>query len=225
LIECIIFDCDGTLVDSEYLCDLALEQLLKALAIVETADALLSRYRGHRLANILRDIEDRHKINLSGTHFITRYRDLVAQLFLDKLAPVEGIVSALERIQLPKCVASSGPMKKIRQALRVTNLASYFRDDIFSSYDIQSWKPEPDLFLWAANAMGVAPSRCAVVEDSLVGIEAAKRAGMIAFLYAPLLQSTYEVRAGQITFGDMQLLPALINQVSIDEAGVLFFDE
>jgi HAD superfamily hydrolase (TIGR01509 family) len=100
-------------------------------------------------------------------------------------------MDALESIQLPKCVASSGPMEKIRQALQVTNLANYFRDDIFSSYDIQSWKPEPDLFLWAANAMGIAPSKCAVVEDSPAGIEAAKRAGMIPFLYAPSRQSTY----------------------------------
>jgi HAD superfamily hydrolase (TIGR01509 family) len=224
LVECIIFDCDGTLVDSEHLCNLALEKLLEELEIVETVEALLSRYRGHKLANILKDIEDRHKVSLNNC-FVPRYRDLVAQLFLDKLEPIEGVMDALESIQLPKCVASSGPMEKIRQALQVTNLASYFRDDIFSSYDIQSWKPEPDLFLWAANAMGIAPSKCAVVEDSLVGIEAAKRAGMIPFLYAPSRQSTYNVSISHITFGDMKLLPALINQISINEAGVLFFDK
>jgi HAD superfamily hydrolase (TIGR01509 family) len=178
------------LVDSEHLCNLALEKLLGELEIVETVEALLSRYRGHKLANILKDIEDRHKVSLNSC-FVPRYRDLVTQFFLDKLEPTEGVMDALESIQLPKCVASSGPMEKIRQALQVTNLANYFRDDIFSSYDIQSWKPEPDLFLWAANAMGIAPSKCAVVEDSPAGIEAAKRAGMIPFLYAPSRQSTY----------------------------------
>jgi HAD superfamily hydrolase (TIGR01509 family) len=223
LVECIIFDCDGTLVDSEHLCNLALEQLLTEFGIVETVEALLSRYRGHKLANILKDVEDRHRVSLNS-RFVPRYRDLVAQLFLDKLEPIEGVIDALESIQLPKCVASSGPMEKIRQALQVTNLANYFRDNIFSSYDIQSWKPEPDLFLWAANAMGVASSKCAVIEDSLVGIEAAKRAGMIPFLYSPSQQSTYNVSISHITFGDMKLLPALINQISINEAGGLFFD-
>jgi beta-phosphoglucomutase-like phosphatase (HAD superfamily) len=185
------------LVDSEHLCNLALEKLLGELEIVETVEALLSRYRGHKLANILKDIEDRHKVSLNSC-FVPRYRDLVAQLFLDKLEPIEGVIDALESIQLPKCVASSGPMEKIRQALQVTNLA---------------------------NAMGIAPSKCAVVEDSPAGIEAAKRAGMIPFLYAPSRQSTYNVSISHITFGDMKLLPTLISRISINEAGGLFFDK
>jgi HAD superfamily hydrolase (TIGR01509 family) len=213
LIECIIFDCDGTLVDSEHLCNLGLEQLLKELGIVETMEALLSRYRGHQLANILQDIEDRHKTSLNGD-FVPRYRDLVAQLFQDKLEPTKGVIGALKEIRLPKCVASSGPMAKIQQALLVTNLAHYFQGNVFSSYDIQSWKPEPDLFLWAANAMGIAPSKCAVVEDSLTGIEAAKRAGMMPFLYDPAQQFSNAAGAGHIAFSDMALLPALINRVS-----------
>ena len=213
MIECIIFDCDGTLVDSERLCNLGLAKLLKKLGIVETADALLSRYRGHQLANILQDIEARHKISLNSD-FVPLYRELVAQLFQDKLKPTKGVMAALEEIRLPKCVASSGPMEKIQQALQVTNLARYFQGNIFSSYDIQSWKPAPGLFLWAANAMGVAASKCAVVEDSLIGVEAAKRAGMMPFLYDPAQQFSDDANTGHRAFSDMALLPSLINRIS-----------
>ena len=83
------------------------------------------------------------------------------------------------------CVASSGPPEKIETALQVTGLRDYFGESIFSSYDINSWKPEPELFLHAAKEMGFAVNECAVVEDSLVGIQAARSANMHAILYDP----------------------------------------
>jgi len=67
----------------------------------------------------------------------------------------------------------NGPPLKIRQALQISRLAPYFGDSIFSSYEVGSWKPEPGLFQYAANAMSFMPSRRVVVEDSEVGIEAA----------------------------------------------------
>lgn len=76
-------------------------------------------------------------------------------------------------------------MQKIRHALAVTGLAAHFGDRLFSSYDVGSWKPEPGLFLHAAERMGFAPERCVVVEDSDVGLQAATAAGMHAVHYAP----------------------------------------
>ncbi|UES60287.1 HAD-IA family hydrolase (plasmid) [Roseibium aggregatum] len=71
------------------------------------------------------------------------------------------------------------------QAVKVSGLAKYFGSNLFSSYVVGSWKPEPGLFLHAARTMGFAPNSCIVVEDSSVGIQAAKAVGMVAMHYAP----------------------------------------
>ena len=96
----------------------------------------------------------------------------------------------LDSLSYSKCVASSGPPAKILQALEVSGLASYFGRFLFSSYDIGFWKPDPGLFLHAAQAMGFMPSQCVVVKDSDVGIQAAIAAGMKAFHFLPSDQSS-----------------------------------
>jgi len=94
------------------------------------------------------------------------------------LQAVEGIHAALASITLPVCVASNGPMSKLTHTLGLTKLLPHFEGRIFSAYEVGSWKPDPGLFLHSARSLGVNPSRCIVVEDSLPGIWAAKAAGM-----------------------------------------------
>ena len=90
-------------------------------------------------------------------------RRATALAFEAELQPVEGIHAALAEITLPFCVASNGPMSKIRHALGLTKLLNYFEGRIFSAYDVGSWKPDPDLFLHAAQTFGIAPGRCVVI--------------------------------------------------------------
>jgi HAD superfamily hydrolase (TIGR01509 family) len=78
----------------------------------------------------------------------------------------------------PVCVASNAPRSKIELCLATTGLARFFEGRIFSAYEVGSWKPDPGLFLHAAQAMGAAPARCLVVEDSAPGVIAAREAGM-----------------------------------------------
>jgi len=184
MIKCIIFDCDGTLVDSEYLCNLGLEMMLENYGIDSSATEMMERYRGGKLAAILQDIELEHQIILKD-NFVTSYRILVDELFEKRLRPCEGVDKALNGILLPKCVASSGPLDKIKKALSITGLTDHFNGKIYSSYVVDSWKPDPGIFLHAAKEMGFQPNECAVVEDSLVGISAAKAAGMRPILYDP----------------------------------------
>ncbi len=184
MIKCIIFDCDGTLVDSEYLCNLGLEIKLKGYGVELSAVEMMDRFRGGKLATILKTIESEHEIKLNED-FVSSYRSLVDELFEKELKACEGVNVALTEISLPKCVASSGPIEKINLALSITGLSSYFRGNIFSSYVVGSWKPDPGIFLHAAKAMGFRPDECAVVEDSPVGISAAIAAGMRPILYDP----------------------------------------
>lgn len=184
MIKCIIFDCDGTLVDSEYLCNLGLEIKLRDYGVESSAIEMMERFRGGKLAEILQAIELDHQIKLKDD-FVSSYRSLVDELFEKNLKPCEGVAAALTDIKLPKCVASSGPPEKIDKALSISGLSKHFDGNIFSSYVVGSWKPDPGIFLHAAKAMGFHPIECAVVEDSPVGILAAKSAGTRPILYDP----------------------------------------
>ncbi|AEG00520.1 HAD-IA family hydrolase [Methylomonas methanica] len=203
---CIIFDLDGTLVDSEGLCNQAFLDLLPQLD--DTLPSLVDRYRGRKLAPILADLEQRLELKLPNG-FERDYRQRVAELFAKDLKPVPGVVEMLVSTRLPKCVASSGPVSKIQQALQVSGLESYFGDCIFSAYEVGSWKPEPGLFHFAADAMGFPPKQCAVVEDSDVGIAAAVAAGMRPFQYLASDIPPYRAE-DRVVFGNMvQLSPLL----------------
>jgi HAD superfamily hydrolase (TIGR01509 family) len=200
--KCVIFDCDGTLVDSEYLCNLALEMNLAELGVQESAAKLIERYRGWKLAKIFNQLEDIHHIKLNES----KYRGLVTELFDRELQPVDGVKKALSEIQQVKCVASSGPLEKINQALQITGLSEFFGSHIFSSYIVKSWKPDPGLFLYAAEAMNFKPEECAVVEDSKVGLIAAISAGMQAYFFNPE-NVECQIRSA-VSFNDMSQLPS-----------------
>jgi len=205
---CVIFDLDGTLVDSEGLCNQAFLDLIPQLG--DTVKSLTRRYRGRKLAQIIADLESRLGQTLPDT-FEKRYRRRVEELFASDLKPIPGALEMLEVMNFPRCIASSGPLLKIRQALQVSGLAPYFGDSIFSSYEVGHWKPEPGLFQHAAKAMGFVPGQCVVVEDSEVGIEAAKAAGMRAFQYVHSDEIPEYQPSDRVLFNDMsQLLRLLV---------------
>jgi HAD superfamily hydrolase (TIGR01509 family) len=178
---CVIFDLDGTLVDSEKLCNQAFIDLLPF--INESVESLILRYRGTKLALILADIEMRYGVKLP-IDFEATYRQMVNELFEFYLQPITGVPEMLNSLEYHVCVASSAPIVKIRKALSVTSLSHYFGDRLFSSYEVGSWKPDPGLFLYAANKMGFSPESCVVIEDSDVGIQAAHSAGIYALKYS-----------------------------------------
>jgi HAD superfamily hydrolase (TIGR01509 family) len=209
MIKCVIFDCDGTLVDSELLCNQCLALLLKELGVFEDAHMLLRRYRGAKLAMILADIGTRHQMPIPEA-FVSKYRALTASFFDKFLRPTNGVRAALDLIPVPKCVASSGPPEKIFRALRVTGLADHFSHRVFSSYVVNSWKPDPGLLLYAASQMGVSPSDCAVVDDSALGIQAAASAGMTLFLFDPDSTNVLIDPRSATIFREMSLLPGLL---------------
>jgi beta-phosphoglucomutase-like phosphatase (HAD superfamily) len=94
--------------------------------------------------------------------------------------------------------------------LRVTNLLPRFVGNIFSSYQIGSWKPEPDLFLYAAKTMEVDPQFCTVVEDSILGVRAGLTAGMRVLWYTNESENTLFATSGVNIFQSMNELPTLL---------------
>ncbi|MDM9384084.1 HAD-IA family hydrolase [Chlorogloeopsis sp. ULAP01] len=205
---CVIFDLDGTLVDSERLCNQAFIDLLPFINY--SVESLIRRYRGRKLALIFADIEMRFGEKLP-IDFEATYRQRVDELFEFYLQPITGVSEMLKTLEYPFCVASSAPIAKIRKALNVTTLSHYFGDRLFSSYDIGSWKPDPGLFLYAANKMGFSLEYCVVIEDSDVGIEAARTAGMYALKYS----SEEEAEEKNNVFSNMKFLPKLLNKIYV----------
>jgi len=176
-IEAIIFDCDGTLVDSELLGNEVFARLACECGATMSAQEAMKAFRGRKLAECVAEVETSIGRSLPDT-FVPELRRRMAAAFRDRLHPIDGALDLIPSLALPFCVASSGPREKIELSLSVTGLLPYFEDRIFSSYEIGVWKPEPGLFLHAAAAMGIPPERCAVVEDSLPGLQAGLAAGM-----------------------------------------------
>jgi HAD superfamily hydrolase (TIGR01509 family) len=183
-VKAIIFDCDGTLVDSEVLAN---EVLVEAVAehglVIPVAEAV-ARFRGGKLAECLAELEQQLGRALPED-FIHEYRSRMAAAFRLRLRAVDGALDLVRSITWRCCVASSGPREKIELSLALTGLLPYFQNSIFSSYELGTWKPEPGLFLHAARAMGFEPHACVVVEDSLPGIQAGLAAGMQVFAFQP----------------------------------------
>ena len=205
--KCLLFDCDGTLVDSERLCNVGLVAMFKELGIALDADELLLRFRGWKLANVLILLQEETSVTIPQ-NFVAGYREKVSMLFEKELKPVKGVENALEKLEYPKAVVSSGPKNKIEQALRLCNLTKYFSGNIYSSYEIGAWKPDPRIYEYAAQDMGYTPLECAVIEDGLVGVEAAVRAGMQTYFY-----NVHQEKCdwpGVVPFQAMSKLPALI---------------
>lgn len=206
---CVIFDLDGTLVDSETLGSQALLDMLPELD--EPLAIISERYRGQRMANIMADIQQRLG-RMLPENFENEYREYAASRIEAELRPMPGVVAMLERLHLARCVASSAPKPKIQLALNVCGLTPFFGSDVFSCYEIGAWKPDPAIFLHAAQAMNVTARECIVVEDSDVGVSAAVAAGMRVLRYDPA--GSYTSSASVRCFGHMDELLALVIESS-----------
>ena len=143
--------------------------------------------------------------------FVPEFRARTAEVFRKELRAVDGIAEVLNELRIPYCVASSDPIEKMRVSLGCTGLLSRFEGRMFSSYELGSWKPAPDLFLHAAQSMGVEPDRVAVVEDSPLGVRAGVAAGMTVFGFAPADRAAELATLGAHAFWPMQALTTLLS--------------
>jgi HAD superfamily hydrolase (TIGR01509 family) len=211
VITSVIFDCDGVLVDSEEIANSALAELLTEAGLPTTYDQAVEVYRGRSMESVVATASERFGSSLP-LDLSERYYTRIKEVFETDLRPVPGVTDTLKRIDLPDCVASNGPLHKMETTLRLTGLWDRFKGRIFSADDVAAGKPAPDLFLHAARVMGFDPATTAVVEDSLLGVEAALAAGMKVFAFASHTEPGILAKAGGIPFTDMAQLPELLRQ-------------
>ncbi|OIK24769.1 HAD family hydrolase [Streptomyces malaysiense] len=211
--DLIIFDNDGVLVDSEPISNRHLAACLTELGIETSYEDSLRDYMGsamHRVHDLVLERTGRRLPEDFDDVFHAR----VFAAFERELGPVPGVAEVLEKLAadgVPYCVASSGSHERIRVGHRVTGLDRWFEEErIFSSQDVGKGKPAPDLFLYAAERMGVAPARCAVVEDSPLGIQAAVAAGMDVYGFTAMTPADRLTGATQLFPGMGELPDPLI---------------
>lgn len=208
--QLLILDCDGVVVDSEPITMRVLIEMLEELGVVIGAEEADERFVG---TSFERDLE--LIVELLGRplpeDFVRNYRERTFAALEAELKPVPGIEAALDRIEIPYCIASNGPHAKMRKTLGVTSLLPRFDGRMFSSADVPRGKPYPDLFLHAARHFGVSPTACLVIEDSATGIAAALAANMSVYGFSARAPDGRLRAAGaHEVFRSMSELPALV---------------
>lgn len=207
--EAIIFDCDGTLVDSETLGNQVLVEYIAEFGLDFPLSEAINRFTGGKMADTVAYVESHFGRSLPD-NFVPELRRRMVTVFEARLQPMPGVENILQKLTIPYCVASSGPREKIELSLRSTKLLQYFQGRIFSAYEVGSWKPDPGLFLHAAEALGVTPKHCAVIEDSVIGAKAGTAAGMTVFGYAPSGNGAKLAEVGAHPFTRMEALLLLL---------------
>ncbi|KUE84612.1 HAD family hydrolase [Cupriavidus necator] len=215
--DCVIFDCDGVLVDSEPIVNRVLNQMLNELGIEISLEDSTRLFLGRAVREELEMIERMRGAPLPENWLSTwlARRNAVLEAEVAAVAHVREAIGKIAATGMPVCVASGADRVKVKLQLTRTGLVELFQQDerehIFSATEVARSKPAPDVYLLAARTMSVEPARCAVVEDSPTGVTAGVAAGMTVFGYAERNDAALLREAGAGTiFTDMRDLPELV---------------
>ncbi|WP_296658465.1 HAD family hydrolase [Paraburkholderia sp.] len=215
MIDHLICDCDGVLVDSEIIADRVLfETLTQTFPGIDFRAAVKSAF-GQQTSRFLEDVAARFGLTMPED-FLATIDHNVDTALAASVSPINGVRDALRQIPLPAAVVSNSRMARVSASVRRAGLDTLFGPRVFSADQVARPKPYPDVYLFAAEQLGVEPARCLVVEDSVSGLNAARAAGMktIAFVGASHIPSGYAdvLRKMGITriMERMDQLPALV---------------
>ncbi|MXO89626.1 HAD family hydrolase [Pontixanthobacter aquaemixtae] len=177
----IIFDSDGVLVDSEIIHIAVEQELLAELGLHYKIETYLSRFVGLSNPDFYSQLASDYAARIGGEFppdFGQRLQKRIEPRIEAELQPIAGVVQLVEAFAGRVAVASSAPIERLTRKLEITGLISHFTPHVYSVDHVKKGKPAPDLFLHAAEQIGVQPERCAVIEDSVNGVMAARAAGM-----------------------------------------------
>lgn len=208
-VKCIIFDCDGVLVDTEKIGNGILLSMAAEYGFEMKLEDAYRDFNGRNLKECFQHIENAIGKKLPDT-FESEYRKKSFEAFKTQVKPMDGVVAFIEKLKIPYCVASSGPEDKIRLNLKVAGLLEKFENKIFSSYQINSWKPDPGIFLHAAKEMGFDVQDCIVIEDSKAGVISGVRGGFKVYGFANGYNNEDLEKEGAILFHSYQELSSLL---------------
>jgi HAD superfamily hydrolase (TIGR01509 family) len=215
-IDLVIFDNDGVLVDTEPIANQVLADLLTGYGWPTTVDDSVATYLGTTLGYVREYVEPQLGRSLPAD-FEDSYHERLFARIETELTAVPGVREALDQLDLPACVASSGAHPRIERTLTKVGLYDRFAGRIYSADDVARGKPFPDLFLYAAEQQSVAPDRCVVIEDSPYGVAAGKAAGMTVIGYAGMTPAARLADADVIITAMSDLIPELRRLVRTED--------
>jgi beta-phosphoglucomutase len=215
MIEAIIFDMDGTLVDTEPF-NTEIERRQFRLNKVVISEENHQKYLGIASDAMWKEIAEQHKLRIPVEELIEQNHLESIRYFteIEKIPVMPGLVDLLEKLQeknYPMAVASSSTPEIIDLILNKTNIKKYFQV-IVSAEQAGKSKPEPDVFLLAAEKLGIQPANCLVVEDSENGIKAAQAAGMICVAYQSADADPQKHKEADAVIRNFMQLERIINE-------------
>jgi HAD superfamily hydrolase (TIGR01509 family) len=186
--DAVLFDCDGVLVDSEPITNAVLRDMLGELGWKLTQAECMRIFIGKALKDE-RALIEAHTGQPLTEAWLVRFRERRNESLMREVQPIAGAVQAVaslhEQLAGRIACASGADRFKVELQLEKCGLMPYFRGRVFSGHELPRSKPAPDVYLAAAAALGVAPQRCAVVEDTVTGVAAGVAAGATVFGYSP----------------------------------------
>ncbi|GGP72306.1 haloacid dehalogenase [Shewanella algicola] len=180
--QLVIFDCDGVVIDSEVISANVLIDKLALLGAEIDMAFVQQHFLGCKFATVAQKIEDLLSLTLSP-QFELEYREQLLAVFEHQLTLTAGFNKVLAQLTVPYCIATSSSLPRTTKALSVVGLTDVFSGCVFTASEVKRGKPAPDLFLHAAERMGVKPEHCLVIEDSFFGVTAAVAANMPVIHY------------------------------------------
>ncbi|OIR21894.1 MAG: hypothetical protein BET99_05525 [Marine Group III euryarchaeote CG-Epi2] len=207
--KCILFDCDGTLVDSENITNRVVANMAGELGISMTLREAQIKFGGKTLDAVIYGMKEMSGKDIPAD-WLPRLVKEVSKAYETDLQPMEGIKKLLDSIDIPICVASNGEPRHVKGSLTLTGLNGYFNENVFTASEVKKPKPAPDLFLYAAKKMGFKPKDCVVIEDSIPGVTAATNANIKVYGLVKLCSAEQLEKAGAIPFKTMHELSELL---------------
>jgi HAD superfamily hydrolase (TIGR01509 family) len=178
-VRAVIFDMDGVIVDSEPYSLRALIDILRQYSIEPTEDDIRRSY-GRRIRDDFVDYFSRYGVTADLDTAIARKHARYYHLAAGRLKPFPGVMALVKRLHAygyRLALASSGDRVKVAFGMQALGLDGTF-ESVVCGDDVRRGKPDPEIYVLAAQRLGIPPAGCVAIEDAPAGVEAAKRAGM-----------------------------------------------
>jgi HAD superfamily hydrolase (TIGR01509 family) len=212
-ISAVIFDCDGVLVDSEMLSAGVLKAMMAEHGMPLSVAMFRDLFLGRSFANGKARVKTVLNFDLPDD-FENHYREKLFAELTQKLRAMPGIQDILSCLRVPYCVATGSSPKRLELSLDVAGLGKYFIGNRFTSSEVAHGKPAPDLCYYAAEKMNMPHQNCLVIEDSEMGILAAKAAGMEVWHFA----GGAHIKAGYHLPENLTVAKAFVDMPSLQRA-------
>ena len=206
----VFFDLDGVLVDTQAAELQALEQLVRQQGGGALLESVADAVNGIRMQDAINLVCDAAQI-VPPADALAQVRRLTERLLAGRTIRIEGIAEALSRIGHPKYVVSNSPLELIERRLAQARIERHFPGPHFSAYELNSWKPAPDLYRAALSTVAVPARNVIAIEDSKAGVESARLAGLRVYWYQPRKSGETHLAASVTTFVRIAELPEMLD--------------